>query len=95
MSTKVAQLEDEMLRAEAAIGTPLCCGIIYDVERGDVMLVWNPRAGYTCSACSWTKRVHIQDRLPEEDELAEAVRKEFADHVREKHPQKQRSEHRY
>ena len=53
------------------------------------MLVWNPRAGYSCSACSWTKRVHVQDRLPEEDELAQKVRKEFADHVREKHSQKQ------
>ena len=53
-------------------------GIIYDVERRDAILVWNPRAGYSCSACSWTKRVHVQDRLPEEDELAQKVREEFA-----------------
>ncbi len=58
------------------------------VERHDAILVWNPRVGYSCSACSWTRRLHVQDRLPEEDELAQRVRIEFADHVREKHSQK-------
>lgn len=58
------------------------------VETPDAILVWNPKKGYSCSVCSWTRRVHIQNRLPEDDELAEAVRKEFDDHIREKHPQK-------
>ncbi len=59
----------------------------YNGTRRDVILVWNPKVGYSCSACSWTKRVHVQDRLPGEDELTQHVRKEFADHVREEHSQ--------
>ena len=57
-----------------------------NVEKSYAILVWNPRAGYKCSACSWTKRAHVQDRLPGDDELHREVRKEFADHVRESHP---------
>ena len=48
-------------------------------------LVWNPKRGYYCSACEWTKRVHIQPQLPEDDAISEWVREEFAAHVRDKH----------
>jgi len=49
-------------------------------------LVWDPRLGYRCSACEWHLALHIQSNLPEEDEIAQRVRKKFANHVSEKHP---------
>lgn len=66
--------------------------MIYDVETRDAILVWNPRVGYHCSACSWTRQVHVQDRLPDEDAWTQKVRREFADHVREKHSQTEANE---
>jgi len=56
-----------------------------DVEKRYAILVWNPKVGYSCSACSWTNSAHIQTTVPVVDETSEQVRKEFAEHIREEH----------
>jgi hypothetical protein len=54
------------------------------------ILSWNPRSGYHCTACEWTIPVHIGSELPEEDDqILEAVRSEFAEHVRHHHSETQ------
>jgi len=62
------------------------CVILFSVQDRTPTLVWNPKVGYSCSACNWTKQVHVGPRLPnDDDELLRMVREEFAEHVREKH----------
>lgn len=58
------------------------------------MLSWNPRAGYSCTGCDWTRHVHIGPALPGEDEILAQVRKEFAEHLLERHSNRRRSNNR-
>ena len=50
------------------------------------ILSWNPKLGYTCSACDWGIRAHVGPNIPPDDEITQFVRKKFVEHVREKHP---------